>query len=245
MFYLGTHEPAWLKRLEVPLFISRVRLARRKSFPQALGRWALDSGGFTQLHKHGRWNLSVADYVSEVRRYANEIGNLDWVAPQDWMCEPTAREMTGLSVARHQELTVENFLELRDALGMLVIPVLQGWDFDDYGRCVDLYHKHDVCLEEEPVIGLGSVCRRDSDRQITQIIEALYPLNLHAFGVKGKAYVANEHLLTSADSMAWSYQARRNPPLPECAHRCCNNCAKFALAWRQRLLDRTNQMRLL
>ena len=90
MFYLGTHEPAWLKRLEIPLFISRVRLARRKSFPQALGKWALDSGGFTQLHKHGGCDLSVAVYVGEVRRYADEIGNLDWVAPQDWMCEPTA-----------------------------------------------------------------------------------------------------------------------------------------------------------
>lgn len=244
MFYLGTAEAHWLGTIDVPLFVSRSRLFKRKTFPRAVNQWALDSGGFTQLHKYGEWNLSASDYASEVCRYTEEIGNLNWAAPQDWMCEPTAREITGLSIAEHQRLTVENFLELRNLLGMMVIPVLQGWEFDDYLRCVDLFYQRDVCLEDEPVIGLGSVCRRESEREITRIIEALYPLNLHAFGVKGKAYVANHHLLTSADSMAWSYQARRNPPMMGCTHRCCNNCPRFALRWRKRLLNRTDQIRM-
>jgi hypothetical protein len=28
LFYLGTHQPAWLARVRVPLFISRRRLSR-------------------------------------------------------------------------------------------------------------------------------------------------------------------------------------------------------------------------
>lgn len=49
LFYLGTHQPQWLGRYDVPMFISRRRLSSRKSLPQARGRWALDSGGFTEL----------------------------------------------------------------------------------------------------------------------------------------------------------------------------------------------------
>lgn len=46
------------------------------------------------------------------------------------------------------------------------------------------------------------------------------------------------HLLTSADSLAWSYAARREPPLPACTtrHRNCANCPTYATTWRTRLL---------
>jgi hypothetical protein len=91
-FYLGSPEPAWLKRTDVPLFISHNRLKRCKTLPRALGPWALDSGGFTELQRHGMYRLTAADYAAAVRRYRDEIGGLEWVAPQDWMCEPLVRE---------------------------------------------------------------------------------------------------------------------------------------------------------
>ena len=46
-FYLGTHQSDWLQDVEVPLFISRRRLAYRKKLKPAVTNWALDSGGFT------------------------------------------------------------------------------------------------------------------------------------------------------------------------------------------------------
>ena len=53
-FYLRTHHPDWLNKARVPLFVSRNRLLKRRSFPRASTRWALDSGAFTELSIRGR-----------------------------------------------------------------------------------------------------------------------------------------------------------------------------------------------
>src|SRR4051812_37693952 len=105
-FYLGTHQPHWLQRTETPLFVSRRRLVERKKPTRALGPWALDSGGFTELSLHGQWQTEARQYAAEVRRWHDEVGNLQWAAVQDWMCEPLIRAMTGKSVREHQELTL-------------------------------------------------------------------------------------------------------------------------------------------
>src|SRR5262245_57598707 len=111
-FYLGTHKPQWLKRTSVPLFVSRVTLSERKAWPRALGPWALDSGGFTELERNHGWEMSPEEYVRFVRRCRDEIGNMVWAAPQDWMCEPHMLQNTGRTVAEHIRLTVENLLVL-------------------------------------------------------------------------------------------------------------------------------------
>lgn len=67
-FFLGTHHPNWLRKTDVPLFVSRRRLAGRTRLPRARGVWALDSGGFQELNLHGRWTVTPAHYVAEVRR---------------------------------------------------------------------------------------------------------------------------------------------------------------------------------
>lgn len=248
-FYLGTHMPNWLaaEDVPVPLFVSRVRLVNRKTLPRATHPWALDSGGFTALHRDGTWRLSVRAYADEVGRYAAEIGMLDWAAPMDWMCEPTVREKTGLTVAEHQRRTTINYLELADQLGRLVIPVLQGWESDDYLRHVELYDRFGVDLTHERTVGLGSVCRRGQDAEIVSIVQRLtgLGLSLHGFGVRGLALPAAADYLASADSMAWSYQARRNPPHPSCTHARCANCRVFALAWRDRQMARMARPRQL
>ena len=169
-FYIGTDNPAWLKRYEGPLFVSRRRLQRYKTLPVAAGRWACDSGGFTEIHKYGEWRLTSKEYAGMVTRYADEIGSLDWAAPQDWMCEPSAVAATGLTPADHQKNTVRNFLDLRQRLGSIVIPVLQGWEHDDYLRCVAMYEKAGVDLTKEATSGLGSVCRRSADSHICAIV---------------------------------------------------------------------------
>ena len=246
-FYLGTGEPGWLATVPVPLFVSRRRLARRRSQPVAATNWALDSGGFTEIHKYGGWQLTADGYVAEVRRYASEVGGMDWAAPQDWMCESSALAATGLTVAEHQTRTLANFLELRQALGNVVIPVLQGWSTDDYQRHRDAYEAAGVDLEAEHRVGVGSICRRNADADIGRVLVALQPLRLHAFGVKGSALVRYQDYTSSADSMAWSATARMgNIKLPSCTHRgrTCANCPRYAQQWRDRLLRRVNEPRL-
>lgn len=237
-FWLGTHEPSWLRHSAVPLFVSTRRLQRlRRRLPEAVVPWALDSGGFTELSMFGEWQTTPAEYVARVGRYADEIGQLVWCAPQDWMCEPFMLARTGLSVAEHQARTVSNFLGLRQELGALVVPVLQGWARDDYLRHVDDYAAAGVDLEGEPLVGLGSVCRRQATGEAEAIVWSLQPLRLHGFGMKTEGLRRYGAGLASADSMAWSYQARKRDPLDGCTHRSCANCIRYAMAWRDRALD--------
>src|SRR6185437_10883962 len=159
-FYLGAHHPGWLAQTDAPLFVSEKRLEGRKTFPRAAGMWALDSGGFSQLMMHAGWpDGAERRYVEHVNRYRDEIGGMEWAAPQDWMCEPFMVAKTGLSIAEHQRRTVENYLTLRGLDDSLpFIPVLQGWERDDYLRCIDLYGRYDVRLVGR--VGIGTVCRR-------------------------------------------------------------------------------------
>lgn len=243
-FYLGTHMPNWLDQTDRPLFVSRRRLTERRTLPDAQGPWALDSGGFTELSLYGHWQTTEAEYVADVLRFEREIGRLEWVAPQDWMCEPFVLAKTGCDVRMHQKLTVENFLRLREELGDLVIPVLQGWTRDDYHHCWGLYEHHGVNLEDELLVGLGTVCRRQDTAEAGLIVRSLTPLRLHGFGVKLTGLESFGDALASADSMAWSFRARRDSPLPGCTHKSCANCLRYALRWRSNLLERLGQQRL-
>lgn len=261
-FFLGTHQPHWLadeKFTGVPLFISRRRLDRYKTRIPAVTSFALDSGGFTELQIHGRWSIGEPEYIDRARALKRSYPwALLWVAPQDWMCEPLVISGgsaergvtfagTGLSVEEHQKRTVSNFIRLRRALGSLVIPVLQGWSLADYWRCLELYKDSGVSLLDEPVVGVGTVCRRQSTAEGSLIMATLAAekLSLHGFGFKKQGLSRCGDLLTSADSMAWSDAGRRGvgilghdqpgPGRPR-GHKNCANCAEYALQWREELL---------
>lgn len=240
-FYLGTGTPAWVKRIDVPLFVSHVRLRGYVNPPKALGRWSLDSGGFTQLSQHGVWKIDATEYAEAATRYASRMGRLDWASPQDWMCEPWVIAKTGKSVAEHQERTVASLLELRAlAPDVHFIPVLQGWELADYERCAELYASAGIDLKAERTVGLGSVCRRQSTEEIGAIVKtfASEGYRLHGFGVKLAGLKRYGALLESADSMAWSFSARWTPVrLDGCEHDRCQNCMKWALKWRNQALD--------
>lgn len=252
LLLLGSHQPGWLAHAGVPLFVSDTRLRVYKTLPRATAPWGCDSGGFTQLQKYGAWTISPREYVARLYRYRDEIGHLLWAAPQDWMCEPIVIAGgyaggqrfagTGLSVAEHQRRTVANFAQLRElAPDLPIIPVVQGWNREDYLRCVELYQRMiGLDLTRVPLVGLGSVCRRQGTTEAGRIIQALHTTGvrrLHGFGFKILGLMAHGHLLTSADSLAWSIDARRRPPLPGCTrHKNCANCLRFALAWRTRVL---------
>jgi hypothetical protein len=243
-FWLGTHEVSWLATAAVPLFVSHRRLMRRKRLPLAISPWALDSGGFTELNLYGRWRTEEEEYVEAVERYRDQIGQLVWAAPQDWMCEPRVLARTGLTVAEHQERTVANYLSLRSH-GPFV-PVLQGQHLSDYERCIELYEQAGVDLWAEPIIGLGTVCRRSRAPEIAHICTTLGStgLRLHGFGMKSAGMARVAHLLESVDSMAWSTRARyawQHDGLKLCGgdHHpgSCVNCSRWALRWRQKMVD--------
>ncbi|HEU5155361.1 MAG TPA: hypothetical protein VFU43_00035 [Streptosporangiaceae bacterium] len=120
------------------------------------------------------------------------------------------------------------------------IPVLQGGDAVDYLAHLDAYQHAGVDLRDEPLVGLGSVCRRSHTYHSAVLASRLagYGLRLHTFGYKTTGLIASAPHIASSDSLAWSYAARRRPPLPGHRHAHCGNCLEFALAWRARMLSR-------
>lgn len=249
-FYLTVTEPSWLWRPEfadVPLFISHRRLRRRKTpYPTPAGtRYAVDSGAFTELTTHGRWMETPEQYVAALRGYWRELGAYDFAAQQDHVCLPAALDMieqvTGVRPTVDDQIlaTVENFLVLRKiAPDLRVAPSLQGATVADYLLCADLFELAGVDLAAEPVVGVGSlVGRPPADVElIASTLQARGIANLHGFGVAKQAVRAAVDELATADSSAWSYQGRRNP-LPDCPHPQCQNCPRYALHWRNHLVD--------
>jgi hypothetical protein len=236
-FYLGTHQPAWLSRdLGVPLLVSHRRLDGRRSLPRATGPWALDSGSFTELSLYGQWRTDARTYVAAVRRYSEEIGQLDWAAGQDWMVESHVRTRTGASLRTHQQRTVANYLQLRELAPELpFIATLQGESVADYQRCADLYERHGVDLAALPRVGVGSICQHSGE--VEQIVRSLADrgLRLHTFGAKVLGLARYADAICSSDSLTWSFRGRH---VPGCSpsHRSESNCLHFALAWHTRLL---------
>lgn len=247
IFYLGSPEPCWLARTSVPLFLSRRRLSRYTEPPCALGLWALDSGAFSELALYGHHVTTPRQYVREVCRWLDRPGKLQWWAPQDWMCEPFMLEKTGMTVQDHQRRTIDNFLELCDLCPEFPpIPVLQGWTYEDYLRHRDQYVTRGIVLDALPLVGLGSVCRRQHTRAADEIIRAFSDLRIHAFGfklsgIRQSGIRQSGTMLASADSMAWSLDARRAPPLPGCPHKSCANCMRYALRWREKAIAASRQ----
>lgn len=252
---------------DVRLFVSHRRLdggsrgPRKSAYPRGRHPWALDSGGFTELQKYGSWDrVSPESYVDSVLRYHREIGGLEWAAPQDWMCEPvilhggifkgTVFVGTGLTIEEHQRRTVANFKELerfwyaKSEDKSPFRPALQGFEEEDYQRCWDMYEAAGIDLMRYSVVGVGSVCRRQNTSEIGEIMGGLRRRNpdlpIHGFGVKIEGVELYGDDMATADSMAWSFDARfLKKPMPGCegrGHKNCANCSRAAMAWRKKLL---------
>jgi hypothetical protein len=147
---------------------------------------------------------------------------------------------TGLTVDAHIGRTVDNLCQFRElAPEVPWIPVLQGYRMAEYEACARRYEGAGIDLEAEPRVGVGTLCRRQHTREGTSIVRRLasYGFRLHGFGFKVAGIAAAAAYLASADSMAWSYAARRRPPLLGCRHAHCNNCFRYACRWYQHVTD--------
>lgn len=212
MFYVGLHQPSDAHRFDCA-FISVNRIRGRKK-PIGSAAWIMDSGAFTEIATHGRYRQGVEDYAAEINRWSYPGSGLVAAVAQDYMCEPFIVEKTGLSVAEHQRLTIERYDALLPLVsGTYVMPVLQGYTIADYLSHLDQYGER---LGQGAYVGVGSVCKRNVDiRQIEAILSAIKrrrpDLRLHGFGLKVTSLSSGvvRDLLHSADSMAWSFAARK------------------------------------
>ncbi|MBQ1164751.1 hypothetical protein KBZ21_43000, partial [Streptomyces sp. A73] len=79
------------------------------------------------------------------------------------------------AVRFHQQRTVDNLIELRTlAPDIPWMPVLQGWTLQHYLDCLARYTDAGIDLAAEPIVGLGSVCRRQATSEINEIVATLH-----------------------------------------------------------------------
>lgn len=210
-FYTGIHQPADARH--VPrAFISAHRLATRRSGFESPD-WIMDSGSFSTIAMHGGFPGAPEDYAHEALRWKALVPTMQRAVTQDYMCEPAMLERTGETVLSHQTMTIGRFRRIRAICGPLVMPVLQGYEPADYARHA-IWYGYDI--PEGAWVGVGSVCKRQGNASaIAEVLRAILDvrpdLRLHGFGVKttSLACASVRDRLYSADSMAWSYAARK------------------------------------
>lgn len=211
-FFVGLHHPYEAYRFPAA-FISVNALGTRKR-PFEANDWILDSGAFSTIFRHGRYLEPVQEYASKIRRWSRN-GQLLAAVSQDYMCEASVLERTGLSVAEHQHLTIERYDRLLacDLAGVYLMPVLQGFAPSEY---VDHLEQYGDRLARGAWVGVGSVCKRNATpvevENVLRIIRSSRnDLRLHGFGLKITSLASEliRDALYSADSMAWSYAARK------------------------------------
>lgn len=212
-FYVGLHQPGDAAGFDhVFLSINRIR-GRRKPVPCA--DVVVDSGAFRELEQFGAYRHSVEEYAAELRRlHEAGVARITAAVAQDYMCEPFMLAKTGLTIADHQRLTIERYDALVACnLPFPIMPVLQGYSPADYARHVRMYGDR---LKPGMWVGVGSVCKRQGDPEaivavLCAILAVRPDLRLHGFGVKitGLMYSGVRSMLFSADSMAWSFSARK------------------------------------
>lgn len=219
-FFVGLHHPGDAKHFARACLSIRALRGRKKPIPGVEA--IIDSGAFRELELYGRYEHSVGEYATELHRlHALGVVRILVAVAQDFMCEPFMLRRTGLTVADHQRLTIERYDELKAELARLfdgnppfpIMPVLQGFRPEEYADHVRAYGDR---LEPGAWVGVGSVCKRNgSPEDVAEVLEAIAALRpdlrLHGFGLKVTAlqHPIVHRLLSTADSLAWSYAARR------------------------------------
>ncbi|RUV65210.1 MAG: hypothetical protein E5X35_11580 [Mesorhizobium sp.] len=225
-FFVGLHHPADAQHFEAACISINCLRGRKK--PVDCDEVIVDSGAFTELNLHGGYRHGVEEYAAELYRlHTAGVVKIAAAVTQDYMCEPfmlAKTKATGASdgtIADHQRLTIERYDALKAELDRLfggkcpfpVMPVLQGYAPSDYARHVEMYGDR---LKFGMWVGVGSVCKRNgAPERIVEVLSAIHAvrpdLRLHGFGIKQTSlqHPGVRALLATADSMAWSYAARR------------------------------------
>lgn len=202
--------------------------------------WFIDCGGAPDSIKaNGGHQSSIQDYLDYLRDPPMKYGsdpdrvNIERFALRDWPVEPQVRDELDLTVEELQQKTLEDHIRVLDAVehdsrvDAQPVAVLQGWEPDDYLRCLDMFRDHGLVTD---VIGLGSVCRRgglDDIQDVAHRVRRNLPprVDLHGFGLKQTAVEQPQALTVfdSVDSAAWENRLRhatrdgidKAPPQPQ------------------------------
>lgn len=165
-------------------------------------RHIVDSGGYNVQSNFGMYPWTVKHY-----HYWLSQNNFNWAAVMDYACEERFDELH--SVQERMQKTVDNTVEhfnLDPQYNLL--PVLQGRSVEDYVKSYDMLKDHGIPLEK---VGLGTVCRISSSKEIVRTEKAIRDRckdieYIHGFGVKINAFKLGA-TFDSADSQAWVYPA--------------------------------------
>lgn len=174
----------------------------------------IDSGGFYSSMRSGGYTKSNDEYLDYIQKWQPQF-----FALRDYPCEPELLKKHNMTVQYNIKRTVENHLILLNKIESGLwdihgkpIPVIQGWEIEDYLHCIDLFTENGVTSD---YMAIGSVCRRNQTEKIKDVILAVrdnVPLwtKLHGFGVKLTALkdLVIWKALYSVDSGAWDYVAR-------------------------------------
>jgi len=209
-FYIGLHVPGHCSQFSHSMVsVNRLRYLVKHFTPN---KWILDSGAFTEISKYGEYRHSVATYAKTIEKWRRS-GTLHAVVSQDYMCEPFILKRWGTTVREHQVKTVLRYLELQSLTTVYIMPVLQGYTTYEYLEHIEMYIDY---ISPSQWIGVGSVCKRNTSdpQEVYRILSAiknrLPDIKLHGFGLKANTLKDPNiySLLHSADSMAWSLNAK-------------------------------------
>ena len=243
-YFTGTDRFSEAHQLDGAM-LSAYALRGRKS-PPSVGRWMLDSGAFTQVTNFGDFIQSPEEYVRLAVRF-QDAGDLACIATQDYMCEPSViaeLQSQGIraSIRIHQRKTVDRYIKIleeadKQGLKVPVMPVLQGWEPEDYRVHWWMYetalnsrfktqYERDIpgpfypsYLQENAWMGIGSTCKRNTNPEVVSMILdeiTRFPCvepnftKLHLFGFKKTGLKQSDikDRIHSADSFAYDFADR-------------------------------------
>jgi len=175
---------------------SRVRhIAKKRVF--------LDSGGWQFFNRFRNYPFSVEQYVDFTNSFQP-----DFFATMDIPCEPDVTKKNKRTIKGNIDETIENTIKILDLKPeSTLVPVIQGWNVEDYLYCIDEMKKQGLM---KPYVAVGTLCRRGNVSKILEILRVIrknipFYVRLHGFGVKISSLKKPEiyNLLYSCDSAAW------------------------------------------
>ena len=167
------------------------------------GKVFIDSGGYQFITKFKDYHYTPKQYIDYC------LGqNPDVYASMDYPCEPEVQRKNNVTVKEQINKTIKNNITLLELNPIKKpMPVIQGWEKEDYVYCIDELGKYGLISD---YMAIGSLCvRKNSVYPILKEVVNNLPswVKLHGFGMKItnlKNRYMFEHFY-SCDSMAWLF----------------------------------------
>jgi len=167
----------------------------------------LDSGGFGLVFTYHDYPFKISTYVRLIR-----LKKPDYAAVMDYPCNKDA--MPGIDVRENIRKTVENAEQLINNFSFpktTIVPVIQGWDWQDYKYCIDLYKQRGI---DTGYFAIGTLIHRKNKTVVKPLIVKIVDYlrkwsdaDVHAFGIR-PTYVEDYKIwsrISSFDTNTWQY----------------------------------------